>query len=68
MLIFKKLRYQNILSTGNVFTEVVLNKARSTLIVGENGAGKCLDPETTIEVEMDDATFKLFQEFLTGTI
>lgn len=40
MIIFEKLRYQNILSTGNQFTEIFLNKAKSTLIVGENGAGK----------------------------
>lgn len=40
MIIFKKLRYQNLLSTGNQFTELDLNRSRSTLIVGENGAGK----------------------------
>lgn len=40
MLYFKKVRWQNFLSTGNQFTEIQLNKAKSTLIVGENGAGK----------------------------
>ena len=40
MIIFKKLRYQNLLSTGNQFTEISLNRSKSTLIVGENGAGK----------------------------
>jgi DNA repair exonuclease SbcCD ATPase subunit len=40
MIVFKKLRYQNILSTGNQFTEIDLNRSNSTLIVGENGAGK----------------------------
>jgi len=40
MIIFKKLRYQNLLSTGNIFTEVDLNRSKSTLVVGENGAGK----------------------------
>jgi DNA repair exonuclease SbcCD ATPase subunit len=40
MIIFKKLRYQNLLSTGNQFTELDLNRSSSTLIVGENGAGK----------------------------
>ena len=40
MLCFEKLRYQNLLSTGNQFTEVVLNRSKSTLVVGENGAGK----------------------------
>lgn len=40
MLYFKKIRWQNFLSTGNQFTEILLNKSQSTLIVGENGAGK----------------------------
>jgi len=40
MLYFKKVRWQNFLSTGNQFTEILLNKSQSTLIVGENGAGK----------------------------
>ena len=39
-LYFKAVRWQNFLSTGNQFTEVKLNKSPSTLIVGENGAGK----------------------------
>lgn len=39
-LYFKKIRYKNILSTGNAFTEIQLNRNPSTLIVGENGAGK----------------------------
>ena len=40
MLYFKTVRWQNFLSTGNQWTEIQLNKAQSTLIVGENGAGK----------------------------
>ena len=40
MILFEKLRWKNLLSTGNVFTEVVLNVHQTTLIVGENGAGK----------------------------
>ena len=40
MIIFKKLRWQNLLSTGNQFTELDLNRSSSTLVVGENGAGK----------------------------
>lgn len=40
MIVFKKLRWQNMLSTGNQFTEIDLNRSKSTLIVGENGAGK----------------------------
>ena len=40
MILFKKIRWQNFLSTGNDFTEILLDKSPSTLIVGENGAGK----------------------------
>ena len=40
MIFFKKLRWQNLLSTGNVMTEIQLDRSKSTLIVGENGAGK----------------------------
>lgn len=40
MILFKKLRWKNLLSTGNVFTEINLNSHNTTLIVGENGAGK----------------------------
>ena len=40
MILFKKLRWMNLLSTGNQFTEVLLNKSKSTLILGDNGAGK----------------------------
>lgn len=37
---FKKVRYKNILSTGNVFTEIDLSKSRTTLVSGTNGSGK----------------------------
>ena len=40
MIHFRYLRWKNILSTGDSFTEIKLDKAKSTLIVGENGAGK----------------------------
>lgn len=40
MIFFKTLRYKNFLSTGNTFTEIGLSKNQTTLIVGENGAGK----------------------------
>ena len=40
MIIFRKLRWCNFLSTGNVMTEIDLCRKKSTLIIGENGAGK----------------------------
>ena len=52
MIQFKSIKWKNFLSTGNVFTEVKLNKTKSTLIIGDNGAGK-----STI---LDALTFVLF--------
>ena len=40
MILFKKVRWKNFLSTGNNFTEIELTKHKSTLIVGTNGSGK----------------------------
>ena len=40
MIIFEKIRFKNFLSYGNTWTEINLNEAKDTLIVGENGAGK----------------------------
>ena len=40
MIHFKTIRWRNFLSTGNQFTEVELDKHPTTLVIGENGAGK----------------------------
>jgi DNA repair exonuclease SbcCD ATPase subunit len=40
MIKFQKISWKNFLSTGNQPTEILLNRSPSTLIVGENGAGK----------------------------
>ena len=40
MIIFNTIRWKNFLSTGNSFTEIQLDKTKSTLIVGHNGSGK----------------------------
>lgn len=40
MIKFKKIKWKNFLSTGGQFTEIDFTKSSSTLIVGENGAGK----------------------------
>jgi DNA repair exonuclease SbcCD ATPase subunit len=52
MLEFRTMKWKNFLSTGNNFTEINLNKAASTLIIGTNGAGK-----STV---LDALTFVLF--------
>ena len=40
MILFQKVRWKNLLSTGDTWTEINFTKSKSTLIVGENGAGK----------------------------
>ena len=40
MILFKNIRWRNLLSTGNQFTEVDFTKNSNTLIIGTNGAGK----------------------------
>jgi DNA repair exonuclease SbcCD ATPase subunit len=40
MINFSKIRYKNLLSSGNTFTSFDLDRSQTTLIVGDNGAGK----------------------------
>lgn len=40
MIHFESIKFKNILSTGDAWTEIQLDNHKSTLIVGENGAGK----------------------------
>lgn len=40
MILFQKIRYKNFLSTGNNFTEIDFLRSKTTLVVGQNGAGK----------------------------
>jgi len=40
MIQFKIVKWKNFLSTGNTFTEIDLNRNKTTLVVGHNGAGK----------------------------
>ena len=54
MILFKKIRWCNFLSTGNHFTEIDLTKSKTSLIIGTNGAGK-----STI---LDALTFSLFNK------
>jgi DNA repair exonuclease SbcCD ATPase subunit len=52
MILFKKIRWKNFLSTGNQFTEVDFTLNSTNLIIGTNGAGK-----STV---LDALTFSLF--------
>ena len=40
MILFRNVKWKNLLSTGNYFTEINLSNTNNTLIVGENGSGK----------------------------
>ena len=71
-IIFKKVRWQNFLSTGNQFTEIQLNRSKSTLIVGANGAGKCLRKNTNVSVKNKTKEYvttigELYNYFFTKT-
>ena len=54
MINFNKIRWKNFLSYGNHWTEVNLNQNKSTLVIGENGAGK-----STV---LDALTFVLYNK------
>jgi len=54
MIIFKKIRWKNFLSTGDHFTEVDFQQNSTNLIVGTNGTGK-----STV---LDALTFSLFNK------
>jgi DNA repair exonuclease SbcCD ATPase subunit len=54
MIKFQKIRYKNLLSSGNYWTTIDLLKNNSTLIIGQNGAGK-----STL---LDALTFVLFNK------
>ena len=58
MIKFKRVRYKNFLSTGQQFIEIDLDKSNTTLVVGENGAGK--------STMLDALCFGLFQRPFRG--
>jgi len=40
VIVFKKIKYKNFLSTGNTPIEIDLKRSPTTLIIGQNGSGK----------------------------
>jgi DNA repair exonuclease SbcCD ATPase subunit len=54
MIVFKKIKWKNFLSTGNQFTEINFQEYNTNLIIGTNGAGK-----STV---LDALTFVLFNK------
>lgn len=53
MIVFKKIRFKNFGSFGNVFTELHLDSRKNTLVSGTNGNGKSF-------AFLDSITFALF--------
>lgn len=53
MIVFKKIRFKNFGSFGNVFTEIYLDSRKNTLVSGTNGNGKSF-------AFLDSITFALF--------
>jgi len=53
MITFKKIRFKNFGSFGNNFTEINLEKDKTTLVFGKNGSGKSF-------AMLDSLTFALF--------
>jgi DNA repair exonuclease SbcCD ATPase subunit len=58
MILFEKIKYKNFLSTGNQFTEISFSDGQTTLVVGNNGAGK--------STMLDALTFSLFGKSFRG--
>jgi DNA repair exonuclease SbcCD ATPase subunit len=52
LITIHKIRYQNFLSAGNIFTEIQLDDSKNLLVAGKNGSGK-----STL---MDAITFVLY--------
>jgi hypothetical protein len=50
MLCIQKIRYKNILSSGNQFIEIELDSNRTTICRGINGSGKCVGINTKIRL------------------
>jgi hypothetical protein len=65
MITFHYIKFKNLLSYGNTWTKIELDKNQTTLFLGKNGSGKCLDPTTGIDIEIEDEEIrKIFEEFV----
>lgn len=66
-MIIKKISLRNFKSFGNNIQSVDFNTTTGELILlsGQNGAGKCLSPDTEIEIVIEDSeTEELLLNFL----
>jgi len=59
-MIIKELTYKNIKSYGNKIQKITFDdKGGLTLLTGTNGAGKCLSPDTEIDISIEDKEIEL---------
>lgn len=66
----KELKFRNIGSYGNKEQEIKFyDKGSLNLIVGKNGAGKCVHPDTNINVKFKDKKLnKRFIKFINSKV
>jgi len=65
LIVFEQVTYKNFLSAGNKPITIQLNKVPITVVVGQNGSGKCLDPHTRINVRgITDEAHEALQRFV----
>lgn len=50
MIFIQKIKFKNLLSSGNIFTELNFDTTKTTLLRGANGNGKCVDINTKIRL------------------
>ena len=53
MLTFTKIRLRNFMSYGGNWNEMSLSDKQLTAITGQNGHGKCLDPQTIVTIQIE---------------
>lgn len=64
-ILFESIRWKNFLSTGNSFSELSLNQSPTTLIIGNNGSGKCVHRSTLVDISFSDKkSERQFKNFL----
>jgi len=61
-----RIKWRNFNSYGNKWNDIDLTQSDSAFIqiTGGNGNGKCLNPNTKIDVEMDDEIKQKFLKYL----
>jgi len=60
MINFKTVKMKNFFSVGNTPVEIKLNSHKKTLVIGKNGASKCVDINTLVKVR-DKKTNEIYE-------